>query len=97
MGQMLALTLMTVVSFLAGERDGLALYPRWAILTGLTFFVMGGTFWGGCYLLGLSFFAVALLMPFAPAGSPVGLGALLGVALAVVGVRLRRLGREPAA
>jgi eukaryotic-like serine/threonine-protein kinase len=96
-GNLLALALMAAVSLppLGGPSDPLALYPRWAVLTGLAFFVMGGAYWGGCYLIGLSFFGLALLMPLAPEWAPLGLGGLLSAALALVGVRLRRLGREP--
>jgi serine/threonine-protein kinase len=93
-GQTLALTLMALVSWPTCSDEALALYPRWAILTGLIFFIMGGAFWGGCYLIGLSFFAAAVLMPLYPQAGPLEVGGLLAGALALVGVRLRRLGRE---
>jgi serine/threonine-protein kinase len=94
LGQLLALSLMAVVSWPRTDEEALALYPRWAILTGLVFFTMGGTYWGGCYLIGLSFWAVALLMPFWPEGAPLKLGCMMGAALATLGARLRRFERE---
>jgi serine/threonine-protein kinase len=91
-GQLLALSVMALVSWPLDDPQ--ALYPRWAVLTGLAFFIMGGSYWGGCYLMGLSFFALAALMRLCPPASPLALGALLSGAIILLGLRLRRLGRE---
>jgi serine/threonine-protein kinase len=93
-GNLLAMSLMAVVSWPASSAEALALYPRWAILSGLMFFLMGGTYWGGCYLVGLSFFAGAVLMSLCPEAGPLGLGSLFTVTAIILGVRLRRMGRE---
>jgi serine/threonine-protein kinase len=70
------------------------LYPYSAMLTGVAFFVMGSTFWGGCYLVGLGFFALAAAMPSHLTWAPLEFAMLWGVTLFTVGVRLRRLARE---
>jgi serine/threonine-protein kinase len=93
-GQLLALTLMAVVSWPVCNAEALALYPRWAILTGLVFFIMGAGYWGGFYLLGLAFFVMAVLMSLWPEGAPLGMGVLMAGALLVLGVRLRNLAHE---
>jgi serine/threonine-protein kinase len=94
-GQLMALTLLAVVHFRGpGAPAGmLAVYPFWAVSTGLVFFIMGGWAWGGSYLIGLAFFALSLLMPLRPEWSPLAMGGMLGAALAVLGVRLRLLSR----
>jgi serine/threonine protein kinase len=93
-GQVFALTMMAVVSWPRSPAEALALYPRWAVLTGLVFCIVGGGFWGGSYLLGLSFFALAILISRYPEAGPLGIGGLLCVGMFVLGVRLRRLGRQ---
>jgi hypothetical protein len=60
---------------------------------------MGGSIWGGCYLIGLLFFAGAPVMAYTLDGSPwapATFGAAWGVTLLVVGGRYRRLGRPAA-
>jgi hypothetical protein len=70
------------------------LYPYSAMLSGGAFFVMGSTFWGGCYLAGLAFFVLAAAMPSHPEWAPLEFALLWGVTLFTVGLRLRRLARE---
>jgi eukaryotic-like serine/threonine-protein kinase len=72
------------------------LYPRFAILSGLTFLVLGSSYWGACYAFGLGFFALAVLMTMDLAWAAAEFGALWAVALAAVGLHLRRLGGEAA-
>jgi hypothetical protein len=55
---------------------------------------MGAGYWGGFYLLGLAFFAMAVLMSLWPEGAPLGMGVLMAGALLVLGVRLRNLAQE---
>jgi hypothetical protein len=42
--------------------DELAIYPFWAVLSGLATFIVGSHFWGYSYTFGVAFFAAALLM-----------------------------------
>ena len=69
----------------------LLLYPLLAALTGMAFFVLGSSYWGGCYLIALAFYALALLMNVDARWSPTEFGVLWAVALVVIGLRLRRL------
>jgi eukaryotic-like serine/threonine-protein kinase len=69
-------------------------YPFAAILSGLAFFVMGGSYWGRYYAVGLAFFALAFLMLLSLEWSPVAYGVLWAVCLAVMARHLRRLGAE---
>jgi multisubunit Na+/H+ antiporter MnhG subunit len=77
--------------------DGhLEMYGAGMALSGLAWFAMGGSIWGGCYLIGLLYMLTAPLMavwldrsPWAPAA----FGLSWAVTLLVVGGRYRRLGR----
>lgn len=76
--------------------DELALYPGWSILSGLAFIVMGSSYWGRCYALGLAFFVLAVIMRLEPAGAPLEFGVFWSAALAAIGWHLRRLGERTA-
>jgi hypothetical protein len=76
--------------------DEVALFPTWAILSGMAMFIMGGTYWGRCYLFGLVFFAAALLMPLALHWAPLATGVLWAWALTTLGLRLRRMSDQAA-
>jgi serine/threonine protein kinase len=79
----------------AGERwDDLILYPYSAMASGLAFFVMGANYWGRCYAFGLAFWTLAALMPLHIEWAPLEFGLLWSATLTLVGLRLRRLGRE---
>jgi serine/threonine-protein kinase len=67
-------------------------YPASALLTGLAFFVLGGSHWGWFYAFGLAFFALSAVMPLRLEWSPLEFGVLWTAALLVVGAHLRRLG-----
>jgi hypothetical protein len=71
-------------------------YPFAALLTGLAFFVMGGSHWGPGYVFGVAFFVLALLMPLRLNWASLGFGLLWSLALAAIGLRLRRLARAAA-
>jgi serine/threonine protein kinase len=78
-----------------GEHWGdLILYPYSAIVSGLAFFVMGSNYWGRCYAFGVAFWALAALMPLHLEWAPLEFGLLWSVTLTLVGLHLRRLGRE---
>jgi serine/threonine protein kinase len=69
----------------------LSLYPYSAVLAGLAFFVMGSHYWGGCYVIGLAFCVLAVLMPFDLAVAPLEFAVLWSASLFTIGIRLRRL------
>jgi hypothetical protein len=68
-------------------------YPYFAAVAGLAFFVLGGSYWGWCYALGLAFFALAWVMLLRLEWSTLEFGALWTFSLAALGRRLRHLGR----
>ena len=65
-------------------------------MIGLTFFLMGGSYWGRLYLIGLTFFALAVVMPLRLAWAPAALGLLMSATLVGLSLHLRELGREAA-
>jgi serine/threonine protein kinase len=74
-------------------RNG-AIYPLSALLAGFAFFVMGSSFWGGCYVIGLVFLVMATLMPFSLTFAPIGFALAWAGALISLGLRLRRFGAD---
>jgi len=70
--------------------DALIQYPTSAVLSGLAFFMMGSGYWGLFYVLGVTFFALALLMPLSLTWAPLEFGVLWAVALLAIGCYLRR-------
>lgn len=75
-----------------GSLDELELLPLWSVLSGMTFFALGSNYWGRCYAFSTAFFVAAMVMPFALPWSPLVFGVLWAVALAAIGMHLRRLG-----
>jgi hypothetical protein len=97
-GYLLACGVFGAVSFLTYGAEKMyaslsLLYPCWALLAGLAFFVMGSSYWGRCYAVGVAFFALSLIMPLWPEWAPLELGVLWALTLGGIGMRLRRLGR----
>jgi serine/threonine-protein kinase len=73
-------------------QEELTLYPTRAVLAGLAFFAMGGSYWGGCYLVGVAFFVLAAIMPWRQLyWAPLEFGLVWSAILVSLGVRLRRL------
>jgi tRNA A-37 threonylcarbamoyl transferase component Bud32 len=70
------------------------LYPLFAAVTGGTFIVLGSSYWGGCYLLALLFFAGSFLMNVDLRCAPMEFGGLWAIALVVIGLRLRRMSTD---
>ena len=64
------------------------------MLTGVTFFVMGGTYWGRCYVIGSAFLALSVLLAWQLDWGPFGFGLLLSASLVVLSLRLRRLASD---
>jgi serine/threonine protein kinase len=77
--------------------DELALYPMRALLSGIAFFAMGGSYWGRCYVFGLAFFLLAALMPLQLMWAPLEFGLFWSAILLLIGLRLRWMAREGAA
>jgi serine/threonine protein kinase len=69
----------------------LKLYPPFAAVTGMAFFILGCSYWGWCFALGLAFEFLALLMVLDLRWSPLEFGTLWAIALTLIGIRLRRL------
>jgi serine/threonine protein kinase len=69
-------------------------YPTWSILSGVVFFVLGGTFWGRCYLYGLAFFVLAAVLPLLLHWSAVPFGILWCGCLIHLGLHLQYLGQQ---
>jgi eukaryotic-like serine/threonine-protein kinase len=67
------------------------LYPVIAAVTGMAFYVLGSSYWGWCYAIGLAFHLLALLMPLDLQFAPLAHGALWAIALGAIAFRLRRL------
>src|SRR5262249_59241552 len=74
--------------------DELTLYPTKAVLAGLAFFAMGGSYWGRCYAIGILFFALAAVMPYTLTYAPLEFGGLWSAVLLALGLRTRQLGVE---
>jgi serine/threonine protein kinase len=72
-------------------------YPFLAILSGLAFFIMGCSYWGRCYAIGVAFFALACLMPFWVHWAPLAYGLLWAGTLTMVGFHLRGFAKHAAA
>jgi serine/threonine-protein kinase len=74
--------------------DPLPMYPHLCILSGLAFFVLGSSYWGGNYLIALAFFVAGLLMPLNLEMSALVFGLLWTGALVIMGLRLRCLSEQ---
>ncbi len=74
--------------------DAHSFYPAWAILSGVIFFVLGGMFWGRCYLFGLAFFALAAFLPLEISVAALPFGLLWSGCLIAMALHLRRLDRQ---
>jgi serine/threonine-protein kinase len=71
-----------------------AYYPAFAVLVGLLHFVLGSVYWGRFYLLGLAFFALAVVMQFTPDWAPLEMGVLHSSSTAAFGWYLLRKPEE---
>jgi serine/threonine-protein kinase len=69
-------------------------YPFSAVVSGLAFFVMGGSYGIRYYAFSLAFFVLALLLPLWLEWSPIAYGLVWALCLVVIARHLRRLGAE---
>jgi serine/threonine protein kinase len=85
-----------VMQVMDPSEQHLGIYGVVTAASGLAWFAMGGYVWGGCYLIGLVFLAVApfLAMVHGSKWSPFWFGALWALALCIIGGRYRSLGRQ---
>jgi hypothetical protein len=74
--------------------QSLLIYPVSSVVSGLAFFVMGCNYWGRFYAVGAAFWVLALLMPLHLSWAPLEFGLLWSGVLVVLGLHLRRLGRQ---
>jgi serine/threonine protein kinase len=70
LGYVLAYPVLFLSPAMGQAAELLSMYPALALLTGLVVFVHGSLFWGRQYLVGLAYFALALLMRLWPAWAP---------------------------
>jgi serine/threonine protein kinase len=81
----------------ATATDALRYYPSLAVVVGLTFFAEGRVFWGRLYLIGLGYFALALLMPLQLEWAALMFSLFDAAAMFYIGIYLRRLSAHEAA
>jgi hypothetical protein len=96
-GYVIACSLLAVVNHhLHGFEDAyrFALYPYWAVVTGLCFFALGGNYWGRCYVFAAAFFASAWMMLLDPRWAALEFGSLWTLTLFLLGRRLSSLSRK---
>ena len=97
LGYILACLLISLVSAGLFERERLydgVVYPYYAVVTGMAFFVLGSSYWGRCYAISAGFFLLAVLLPLRLHWGTLAFGSLWGVTLVAIGLRLRGLSRE---
>jgi hypothetical protein len=71
-------------------------YPFFAIVSGLAFFVMGGSYGGRYYIISMGFFVLALLLPWCLAWAPLAFGLLWALCLVWIASHLSRSRAAPA-
>jgi hypothetical protein len=69
-------------------------FPYFSVLAALLFFLMGGTYWGRCYLFSAAFLAVSMLTVFWPTSAVLAFGTAWSVALLSLGLHLRQLDKS---
>jgi hypothetical protein len=69
-------------------------YAHFAILAAFLFFLMGGSYWGGSYVIGAGFILVALLASIWQSTAVLAFGIAWSVSLCALAVHVRQLGRE---
>jgi serine/threonine-protein kinase len=96
-GYLVACYIIGTSSFMMFEREKLyeyCHYPYLSALSGLAFFALGNSYWGRCYLFGIAFFVLSVLMPLRLSWSPLGFGLLWAWCLVSIGLYLHRMAGE---
>jgi serine/threonine protein kinase len=100
LGLLLGLLTLSIVHYLLTPPgtawNPLSVFPLWAATAGIMFFSLGGLYWGRLYLLGLCFFALALLMPLRLDWAPPVFGAMMTLTISVLLRAIIRVNRERA-
>jgi serine/threonine-protein kinase len=90
-----------LLAILASAHEGmdaaawLSLYPIYAVLFAVIYFIQGPIIWGGFYLVGAGFVALAFVMRLFPVWSPVLFGLYLFLILVPLGLYLLRARKSP--
>src|SRR5262249_44107330 len=71
--------------------NDLTAYPPMAVLASLLFIMLGSSYWGYCYMMGMAFVGLAFLLPFWLGAAPLLFGVAWAVSLSILSVRLRKL------
>jgi serine/threonine-protein kinase len=74
--------------------NALAVFPVWSLMMGVTFFGLGGRFWGGLYLVGFAFFGLAVLMALRVEWAALEFTFLMAVSFLALSLYMRRLRDE---
>jgi serine/threonine protein kinase len=74
--------------------EPLTTYPLWALVSGVTIFGMGSSFWGRLYLIGLMLFVLAFVMTLQLEWGILEFGAAWSAIFTSIALHLRRIGTE---
>jgi len=74
--------------------EPLTTYPFWALLSGVTVFSMGSSFWGRLYVIGLILVVLAFVMTIHLEWAVLELGVVMSVIVTSVALHLRRVSSE---
>jgi hypothetical protein len=91
---LLVLPVSRTLRFAVELQDDLFLYPFKALVFGQFIFSLGGSYWGGCYVIGLATLLMALLMAYNLTFAPLVFAMTILFSLLAIGLHLRRLGLE---
>jgi hypothetical protein len=78
----------------AGAADSAAFYQAVSAASAVAFFSLGAMFWGGCYLVGVTFLVLIPVMAIDPRFCPIEYGSVWAVVCTRIGLRLRKLAKE---
>jgi serine/threonine-protein kinase len=74
--------------------EPLTTYPLWALISGVTIFGMGSSFWGRLYLIGLILFVLAFVMTLQLEWGILEFGVAMSAIFTSIALHLRRIGTE---
>jgi eukaryotic-like serine/threonine-protein kinase len=85
----------SAVLHLISPFEGSRLYPQYAVLASIGFFMMGSSYWGYCNLIGVTFLVLAVVMTWIPSFvAPLAFGIVWAASLLALARRLRQLSEE---
>ena len=74
-----------------------AFYEAISGVSAVAFFSLGAMFWGGCYLVGVTFLMLIPAMTIDPRFAPIEYGSVWALVATRIGLRLRKLAKDQAA